>query len=241
MMTNRRLWVLVDSGKHPRKGERPAVAPVLMVAIIVAIVLVAGVGAYYFLGAGSASSTSSTGTSSAQRTGTSSAGSSSTGSAGVSTYSGTFNFSVPLGPGGERVLSNGTVQTYASVQVASGSFTFSVAAFNKSGSGSGHGTLVVTATGFCSGKTTVPYTFLIPDATTVLGNLTIFFGTPTPANFTVPLTCTGPMAGVSTATNNPAPFLSVFPNEITAAAMPVTVTQHLPGNINYFYNITRTG
>jgi hypothetical protein len=140
------------------------------------------------------------------------------------------------------VLSNGTVQSYNSVQFASGSFTFSVAAFNRSGSGSGHGTLVVTTTGFCSGTTTVPYTFLIPDATTILGgNLTVFLGTPTPSTFMVPLSCTGPMAGVNTATNNPAPFLSVYPNEITTASTPVTVTQHLPGNINYYYKIIQTG
>jgi len=139
------------------------------------------------------------------------------------------------------VLSNNTVQTYGSVEVGTGSFTFFVAASNSSGSGVGHGTLVVTTSGFCSGRTTVPYTFTIPDATTLLGgNITVFIGDPTPGNFTVPLTCTGPMAGVSTATNNPAPFLATYPNELSVAAVPSTVNQHLTGNIDYYFSIVKT-
>jgi len=225
----------------------------MLVIGLIVVLVVAGATAYYFVAGGSSARQSVTTTASGPTiaastssnlvpgSGTSSSRSSSTGSAAISTYSATFNFSVPGGPGGERVFSNDTVQTYNTVQVASGSFTFFVAASNSSGSGIGHGTLVVTTTGFCSGRTTFPYTFKIPDATTILGNLTIFIGDPTPANFTVPLTCTGPMAGVSTATGNPGPYLSVWPNEITVATVPALVTQHLTGNINYYYNITQTG
>lgn len=222
-----------------------------MVIIIVVILFVAGIGVYYFAFTGrtatvtqTSSRTSSqtiSSTSSAHNTGSSSTKSSSTGSSGISTYSGVFNFSQPLGPGGERVLSNNTVQSYSSTQVASGSFTFTINAKNYSGSGSGHGTLTVTTRGFCSGKVSFPYTFLIPDATTILGgNITVFFGNPNPGNATVPLTCTGPMAGVNTAINNPVPFLSVFPNEISVASVPITVNQHLTGNISYYFVITQT-
>jgi len=133
------------------------------------------------------------------------------------------------------------VQLYSSVQVGTGSFTFFIAASNSSGHGVGTGTLVVTTTGFCSGRATVPYTFTIPDATTLLGNnITVFIGDATPGNFTVPLTCTGPMTGVSTATNDPAPFLAIYPNELTVATAPSTVNVNLTGGIAYYYSIVKT-
>jgi hypothetical protein len=46
------------------------------------------------------------------------------------------------------------------------------------------------------------------------------------------------MTGVSTA-NNSTSFLAVYPNEITVAATPATVDQHLSGNITYYYDITK--
>jgi hypothetical protein len=164
---------------------------------------------------------------------------------GLKTYSGTFQFTNPAGPGGERTFTNNdTVQTYGSQQNASGSFTFSVNSGGLSGSGSGHGTMTVTTTGFCSGQTIFPYTFNITDATTILGggkNMTIFIGDPTPANFTVPLTCTGPTTGVS-ATGNTDPYLAIYPNEITIAipVAPVTVSENLGSGITYTYTVTPT-
>ena len=116
------------------------------------------------------------------------------------------------------MLANNTVQTYVTTQVASGSFNYFIAMGDKSGSESGHGTLTTTTTGFCSGTNSFSYTFKIPDATTLLGNQTIFFDAPTPANFTVPLTCTSPMTGVSTA-NNVTSFVGVYPNEINVATI----------------------
>ena len=184
----------------------------------------------------SSTTNSASAKSSTLNTQTSSVGFSSTGTSEISTYSGTFNFSLPLGPSGERVLANNTVQTYGTSQVASGSFSYFIAAGNKSGSGSGHGTLTTT-TGFCSGTITMGYSFKIPDATTILGNQTIFFGAPTPANFTVPLTCTGPMTGVSTA-NNVTSFIGVYPNEINVATMPTTISEHQSGNVTYYFNIS---
>lgn len=241
------------SSKYTPKGKRVGVAPLLIVAILV-IVLVAGGGAYYFLVGSSApgtsqlsssqsstiSHTSTTSATSAQTTGTATR-ISSTGPSGISTYSGTFNFTLALGPGGERVFSNNTVQTYGSVQLASGSFTFSINPQNYTGTGSGHGTMIVTTSGFCSGKVTVPYTFGI-QATHLPGqNITLGFQSPTPGNATVSLTCTGPMNGVNTATNNPISFLSVYPDLMTTATMPLTLSQHLSGGTSYWVSISQTG
>jgi hypothetical protein len=209
--------------------------------------VVASAATYYLVFASSSSTSlskstaqASTASSSTSRT-TSSSSASTTGSSTLKTYSVTFNFSLPEGPVGELTFSNNdTVKTYNSVQVASGSFTFSINPANYSGSGSGHGTMTVTTTGFCSGSTTFPYTFKIPDATTILGgNFTIFIGDPTPVNFTVPLTCTATVPQGSS-NGNTFPFLSVYPNEISVAAVPVTVTQHLAGNITYSYTISPT-
>ncbi len=217
-----------------------------MIALIV-VLAVASVAAYYLVVASSSSTSlsksstqASTSSSSTSRT-TASAAASTTGSSTLKTYSVTFNYSLPEGPFGELTFSNNdTVKTYTSVQVASGSFTFSINPANYSGSGSGHGTMTVTTTGFCSGRTTLPYTFQIPDATNLLGgNITVFIGDPAPLNFTVPLTCTA-TANQGSTNGNSFPFLSVYPNEISVAAVPVTVTQHLSGNITYSYTISPT-
>ena len=217
-------------------------------AAIIVVLVVASVATYYLVMASSSSTSlsrssaqTSTASSSTPRTTASSSSASTTGSSTLKTYSVTFNFSQPLGPFGELTFSNNdTVKEYTSVQVASGSFTFSINPANYSGSGSGHGTMTVTTTGFCSGRTTFPYTFKIPDATNILGgNITVFIGDPTPLNFTVPLTCTATATSGST-NGNTFPFLSVYPNEISVATVPVTVTQHLAGNITYSYTITPT-
>jgi hypothetical protein len=233
-------------------GKRVGIAPLLIVAILVVVILIAGLGAYYFIagsGGGGTSlslsepSTSSlastTPTSSSLGTGTSTRTTSS-GPSGISTYSGSYNFTTPLGPGGERVFSNNTVQTYGSVQFAEGSFTFSLNAQNYSGTGSGHGTMTVTTAGFCSGKVTVPYTFTI-EATRLPGqNITLGFESPAPGNATVPLTCTGSTSGVNTSTNNPISFLPVYPNLITTATVPVTLSEHLSGGTSYYIYISQT-
>lgn len=156
-------------------------------------------------------------------------------------YSGTFNFTLPLeGPSGVRDFSNGTFQEYNTTQVASGTFTFSLAAGGLSGSGSGKGTMTATTTGFCSGQNIFSYTFQIPDVTTEFGNLTVFFGTPTPSSFMVSLACTGPMQGVDTSVNEPTQFLAVYPNEINLQFNDLSVYQHLQGGIVYGITITQT-
>jgi hypothetical protein len=240
-----------EISNRTRSGRR-GIAPVLIAIVIVVIVLVAAVAVYYSttLTPSASSSTtqstqsltassSTTSSSSTLLTTVSSVGTSSTGSSDVTTYSGSFNYTNPEGPGGERVFSNNTVQTYGSVQLALGSFTFSINSQNYSGTGSGHGTLTVTTTGFCSGKVTFSYAFSI-QATQLPGqNITLGFSTPTPVNATVPLSCTGPMNGVNTATNNPVPFLSEYPGLITTATIPVTVSENLGAGITYFYTISR--
>jgi hypothetical protein len=211
---------------------------------LVVVLVVASVAVYYLVVVSSPSTTppsKSTTSSSTARTAASSSAIATTGSSTLKTYSVTFNYSNPLGPVGELTFSNNdTVKSYRSVQTASGSFTFSINPANYSGSGSGHGTMTVTTTGFCSGHTTFPYTFKIPDATNILGgNITVFIGDPTPLNFTVPLTCTATALPAST-NGNTFPFLSVYPNEISVATVPVTVTQHLSGNVSYSFTVTPT-
>ncbi len=216
--------------------KRPGIAVALIVIVIVIVVIIASVGAYYALSSSKTTTTPSTGSSITTTTSTSitvlttaSNSESSTGPSGLTYYSGTFNFSLPEGPSGVRSLPNGSAQYYNSVQTASGTFTFSLAAGGLSGSGTGKGTFTMTTTGFCSGSDTFPYTFTIPDVTTeIQGNITIFFASPVPGNYTVALTCTGDMTGVSTATNDPGPFLPVYPNEIgiPIASLPTSEVFH---------------
>jgi hypothetical protein len=221
-----------------------------MIAIVIAIVVVVAVAAVYLVTSGGSSATSSgpTTTQTSSRTSfgvgettTTSTTSTTTAASGVKTYSATFNFTVPQGPFGELTFSNNdTVDTYTSVQVASGSFNFTLNPSTYSGSGSGRGTITMTTTGFCSGRVTVPCTFQIPDATNILGgNITIFVGIPSPANVTAALTCKAtPNAG--SATGNTTPFLAVYPNEISVASIPTTVSENLSGGISYHFTITPT-
>jgi hypothetical protein len=244
------LRIQAASNSSLQARRRPGIAITVIVAAIIVVLVVASAATYYLVVARSSSSTSlstssaqaSTASSSTSRTThASSSTTSTTGSSNLKTYSATFNFSLPEGPVGELTFSNNdTVKEYTSVQVASGSFTFSINPANYTGSGSGQGTMTVTTAGFCSGRTTLSYIFNIPDATNILGgNITVFIGNPTPVNFTVPLTCTATALPGST-NGDTFPFLSVYPNEISFAAAPVTVTQHLAGNISYSYTITPT-
>lgn len=233
-----------------RGYERSGVTTVFLVIIVVIIIFALIIGIYIALGRGtSVTSTHSTNTSTSSlliNHSTSSTSilttfsTSSSTVSGVITYTGTFNFSLALGPSGERLSSNNTVETYASTISGVGTFTFSINAINSSGTGNGQGVLTVKTIGFCSGSTTFPYTFTIPDATTLLGNLTVFIGTPLPSEYTVPLTCTGSISGVNTATNNPGSFLAVYPNEISVSSVPTSVNQTQSGGISYSYTISQS-
>ena len=139
------------------------------------------------------------------------------------------------------MFSNDTVQTYSSVQYASGNFTVAINSQNYTGLSTGHGTITVITTGFCSGKATVAYTYTVT-AEYLQGvvNFTFAFSTPVPANVTVPLSCTGPMNGVSTATNDPIPFLPEYPGLVSTAMIPVTIDQHPGANTSYYCRIVQT-
>lgn len=206
-------------------AKRVGVAPLLIVLLILIIAAVAGVGVYYL--ALSPSSVVSSHTTS-------------TVPSGFHTYSGTYNFTIALGPGGERVFSNNTVQSYGSVQLASGSFTFSINPLNYTGTGRGSGTMVVTTTGFCSGKVTVPYTFFVQATHPPGQNISVFFLNPTPGSAFVPLHCTGQMSGVNTATNNPISFLPEYPGLLTTSTMPVTLSQNWGSGTTSYVSITQT-
>jgi len=239
---------------HLKKQRRSGIGAIVMVMVVV-ILLIVGVGVY-FLVAGNSKGTTTTSlpviqgntmipatttTISTLSTGSSSLHVGSSSASGITSYSGTFNFSIPEGPSGVRSMSNGSLQIYNTTQVASGSFSFFVDSSNESGSGTGHGTLTAKTTGFCSGSTTLQYSFIVPDATTILGgNLTVFFSDPVPGNFSVQLSCTGDMTGVSTTTNNPSSFLPVYPNEINIPTVPGTVSNE-SGNFDYYIHVAQTG
>jgi len=157
---------------------------------------------------------------------------------GAKTFAGTFNYTNPAGPYGELTFSNNdTVDVYKPAEVASGSFTFSLNPGNLSGSGSGHGTVTVTTTGFCSGRITVPYTFQIPDVAALGKNITVFFGDPTPANFTSSLTCTA-KANPDSTNGNTFPFLSTYPGEFSIPSIPGSVFENLGSGITFGFTIT---
>ena len=242
--------------KFSRRNENRGIATILVVIVVVIVVIVAGVGIFYYTATITSTSTglrSTTQTTSmsisvtitpptsirtAQSSVTASSKVSTASLSGITTYSGTYNFSVPEGPSGVRSLSNGSIQIYNTTQVASGSFTFFISASNESGSGTGQGTFTATTSGFCSGSTTFHYTFIIPDATTILGgNLTIFFSNPTPSMFSVQLACTGNMSGVDTTTNNPSQYLPTYPNELTVKSVPAVVNVHQSAGFSYYFNI----
>ncbi|MDA4122000.1 MAG: hypothetical protein OK456_02325 [Thaumarchaeota archaeon] len=248
------MLIQVSPGRSLPAERRPGIGAIVIAIALIAVIAVAGVAAYTLIGTGSKSTSgtqsstqtstttqSSTTTSVSSQTTLTTSTSSKTSSSGLKTYSGSFNYSNPIGPFGELTFSNNdTVKEYTSVEVASGSFEFSInSSIIDVGNGTGHGTLTVTTTGFCSGKTTVPYTFLIPDVASLGGNITIFFGSPTPGNFTVPLTCTA-TAPPGSSNGDTFPYLSDYPGEISVPSFPATVNQHLSGNISYWFSISPT-
>jgi len=231
--------VFVLLSNHGREG----IGTIVIVVLVVLVIIVAGAAyVFTFTGKTSAPNTASgTTTLTTRTTATFPLPSYSTSGSGATTayqrYSGVYNYTNPIGPSGERVFSNDTVQTYGSVQVASGSFSFFVNPANYTGFGSGTGTMTVTTTGFCHGTVTYGYTFKITAAWPPGAALTLGFGTPVPVNFTVPLTCAGPMQGVDTSTNNPAPYLSTYPGLLSINSFPYAVSEHLSGGTSYHFSI----
>lgn len=227
--------------------QRTGIGTALVVVVVVIVLAVASIAGYLALSskspsaASTSSTTSSTTKSASSLTTTTQSETTSSSGSGATYYSGTFNFSLPEGPSGVRSLSNGSAQYYNSVQTASGKFSFSLAASGLTGSGTGNGTFTMTTTGFCSGSVTFPYTFTITDVTTeIQGNLTIFFGNSIPGNYSVPLSCTGDMTGVSTATNNPGPFLPIYPNELSIpiASLPTSELFHGTPSTTFVWGYT---
>jgi hypothetical protein len=214
---------------------------VVLIALVI-VVVIAGAAVYVlFLPSNSTAKTTGQQSTTRSQTSRSATALSSSGNQAFKTYSGTFSYSIPLGPSGDREGANSTVESYSSTQVASGTFSFFINPVNYTGIGSGQGTLTVTTTGFCSGSVTVNYSFEITNANDLLnGNITVAFAEPTPGSVMVPLTCTGDLTGVNTSTNNPVNFLPVYPNLVSVHTLPATVSQQLTGNISYQYTITPT-
>jgi hypothetical protein len=198
----------LDFERPHKRNKRSGISTTVLAVAIMVVVIIAGAGAFFALSTDhvpsvSTSSQAKSSVSTVTTTSNSTASASSSTGSGVTTYSGTFNFTLPLdGPSGVRTSGNGTTQYYNSTQVGSGAFSFFIAPLNESGSGSGQGTLTLTTKGFCSGTVTFPYTFKVTDATLLLKeNLTVFFGMELPVNYTVPLTYVGSMTGATQVNN----------------------------------------
>ena len=229
---------------------RAGITTLLMVVVLVVVIVVAGV-AYVFVlsnpGSPGAPTTTSTmtvgsGTSRAPTTTTTEILGSvptSTGSQAYQDYSGSFNFTVPLGPSGIND-STGKPIEWNSTQVASGSFTFSINPSTYEGTGNGHGSITVTTIGYCTGSSTVPYTFGI-EAEELPGtkNVSIDFNLPTPSMVMVQLACQGSTAGFNTA-NNPVSYLSVYPNGLDLDSFPANVYQAPTSGYGYTIEIAQT-
>jgi hypothetical protein len=213
---------------------RPGVAMVLVVVILVLVIAVGG-GVYfvYTYNSGTGRGSTSTGTGTTSNT-LSFTYSTSTYSESAKSYTGQYSYINPIGPSGARYnnKTNG-VDVYNSTLSATGSFSFSIYALNQSGTGSGHGTIAVTTMGYCTGHLTTDYTFVISDATTLLGgNLTVFFGNPTPGNLTMQLSCTN-IYGSPYSTTASVVFLSVYPNEVSSSSLPGTVSMTFSSVFTY--------
>jgi hypothetical protein len=155
---------------------------------------------------------------------------------GILSYKGTFEYVTSIGPSGINDSSGKPVQ-WNSTQAASGAFAFSINPQNYSGTGTGQGTITVATMGYCTGNETVSYTFAVSAFHLPGENITVAFENPSVSNVTVPLTCQGSTAGFYTA-NNPVPFLSVYPNEVTVVSVPDTISQPLTGGTEYTITIT---
>lgn len=217
----------------PRR--RWGITKVAIVITVVVVLVVAGVGVFVLVFPGSGSSTYKTTISLNPTLSSSSSGS----SQGSQNYNGTFSYTEPVGPSGVGDA-GGQVMEWNSSQSASGSFTFAIDPATYTGTGSGQGTITVVTSGYCTGNTTVHYTFTIQAAWPPGENMTIAFNLPTPASVTVNLTCEGSTKGFSPA-NNPVSFLSVYPNGLSLGSFPTTESQPPTNGIGYTVSITRAG
>ncbi|HYB76494.1 MAG TPA: hypothetical protein VEC08_06015 [Nitrososphaerales archaeon] len=229
---------------------RTGVATATIVVVLVVIIAVAGAGTYVFVFSSPNSHGAKTTTTSTLKVGTSltsgptvtqtlGVGTTATGTQSNLTYEGTFMYTVPLGPSGINDSTGKPIQ-WNSTQTASGSFTFSINPATYLGSGRGHGSITVTTRGYCTGSSTVPYTFSISAVNLPeTKNISISFDDPTPTNITVQLSCLGSTGGFYTA-NNPVKYLSVYPNGLDLDSFPANVSQVLSGGISYSYDITET-
>ena len=225
---------------------RSGITTILLVLVVVVVIAVAGV-AYVFVFAGPSSPGDKTTTStlvvgtatSSVPTTTVTVGGSTTGTESYEDFSGTYTYTVPLGPSGINDSTGKPIQ-WNSTQTATGSFTFSIDPSTYLGSGSGKGSIVVSTRGYCTGSNTVPYTFVI-EAVEIPGtkNVSITFNDPTPSTVMVTLSCLGSTVGFYTA-NNPVTYLSVYPNGLDLNSFPAKASAVLSGGISYTVSISET-
>jgi len=222
---------------------RQAITTIILVVVVVIVVAVAGI-AYVFVfaspgspGAKTTTSTLNIGSSSNVPTSTVTVGSVSTSSQSYQDFSGTYTYTVPLGPSGINDSTGRPIQ-WNSTQTATGSFTFSINPSTYLGSGSGQGSITVSTRGYCTGSSTVQYTFGI-EAEDLPGtkNVSIAFNGPTPSSVMVQLTCQGSTVGFDTA-NNPVTYLSVYPNGLDLDSFPAKASAMLTGGIVYSVSIS---
>ena len=225
---------------------RRAITTILLVVVVVVVVAVAGV-AYVFVFATPSSPSAKTTTStftigtatSNVPTTTVTVGSSTTGTQSYEDFSGTYTFTIPLGPSGINDSTGKPIQ-WNSTQTAKGSFTFSINPSTYLGSGSGQGSITVTTRGYCTGSSTVQYSFGI-EAQHIPGtnNVTIDFNDPTPSTVMVQLACQGSTVGFYTA-NNPVTYLSVYPNLLDVNSFPANVSQAPTSAYSYTVSVSET-
>lgn len=241
---------MVNGSVQTLKGSSRGVAPLVIAVVLVVVVAVAGIGVYVFVFTGPSTGGGSTSTvtvgnlssvpsghTTTVTIGSTTSTGPTTGTQGYENYQGNYTYVTPLGPFGINDSSGGPVE-WNSTQTATGSFTFSINPATYIGTGSGQGSITVTTRGYCTGTVTVPYTFTV-QATHVPGeNFEIAFGTPTPSNATVQLTCQGSTNGFNTA-NNPVTFLSVYPNLLSPVSIPATSSQAPTGGISYTVTVTQ--
>jgi len=219
----------------------------MLVIVLVVVIAVAGV-AYVFVFASASSSGVKTTTTSTLTIGSATSdvptttvtiGSLTTTTQSYQDFSGTYTYTVPLGPSGINDSTGKPIQ-WNSTQTATGSFTFSINPSTYLGGGSGQGSIMVSTRGYCTGSNTVKYTFGI-EAEDIPGtkNVSIAFNDPSPSTVTVQLSCKGSTVGFYTA-NNPVTYLSVYPNGLDLNSFPAKASEVLTGGISYTVAISET-
>ena len=227
---------------------RPAIATIVLVIVVIVVIAAAGVAYAFVFASPSTPGAKTTTTTSTLIIGTSSSnlptttvtiGSSTTGTQSYEDFSGNYTFTIPLGPSGINDSTGKPIQ-WNSTQTATGSFTFSINPSTYLGSGSGQGSITVTTRGYCTGSSTVQYTFGI-EAQHIPGtnNVSIGFNLPTPPTVMVQLACQGSTAGFNTA-NNPVSYLSVYPNGLDLNSFPANVSQAPSSGYSYTVSISET-